>query len=367
MKIKCLFLTALLLAFTTVGFAQAKKSTAAIAPEQVVKNLYAAQKLEKTNPFAQIKSRALVDQYFTKDFAELVWKTNSSELGWNVDPLYNSQDPQITNFVVGTPKEDGDADNLYLKVNFKSYGKAESVGFNLRREANKTWKIANIDYSDGEDLASILRYSTDAEFQKLYDDDQTFKGGYTIGATLCDVVPTMNGQFYRVTCDGQENFKLYAVEGDEKQTAFIYTDGKGKAIDKFVFKNGENDGKFFDAAGKEVQVKRVQAAEDGKTSETAMPAGDSENVSGELQIGKTTSVILYVGEETGDYAAYCFKNDSEAGRAILAACKNGEQCEVKATLGDTEADCKVPGLEANLSASFNLVKVASAKSLGRRK
>ena len=157
-----------------------------------------------------------------------------------------------------------------------------------------------------------------------------------------------------MTCDGQENFKLYAVEGDEKQTAYIYTDDKGKQQGKFVFKNGENDGKFFDAKGKEVKVERVQA-------------GEAESVIGELRTGKTESLILYVGMETGDYAAYCFKNDSEAGRAILAACKNGEQCEVKATLGDTEADCKVPGLEDNLSASFNLVKVASAKSLGRRK
>lgn len=94
---------------------------------------------------------------------------------------------------------------------------------------------------------------------------------------------------------------------------------------------------------------------------------ESEPVSGELQTGKTESVILYVGEESGDYAAYCFSNDSEAGRAILAACKNKEQCEVKATLGEGDTECKVPGLEATLSASFKIVKIESAKSLGRRK
>ena len=104
----------------------------------------------------------------------------------------------------------------------------------------------------------------------------------------------------------------------------------------------------------------------GKTSTAATPAdSESENVSGELQVGKTESVILYVGEETGDYAAYCFTNDSEAGRALLAACKDKEQCEAKATLG--EGTCKVPGLEATLSASFKITKVASVKSLGRRK
>ena len=109
------------------------------------------------------------------------------------------------------------------------------------------------------------------------------------------------------------------------------------------------------------------AANTDKSSNGAKPAdSDSENVSGELQTGKTESVILYVGMETGDYAAYCFTNDSDAGRAILAACKDNENCEVKATLGDGPT-CKVPGLEATLSASFRISKVVSAKSLGKQK
>lgn len=97
------------------------------------------------------------------------------------------------------------------------------------------------------------------------------------------------------------------------------------------------------------------------------PAVDAEasEIQGKLQVGKTESVILYVGMETGDYAAYCFTNDSEAGRAILAACKDGDQCEVRATVDDYT--CKVPGLEADLSASGKISKVASAKSLGRKK
>ena len=110
------------------------------------------------------------------------------------------------------------------------------------------------------------------------------------------------------------------------------------------------------------------AANAAKPSTTAKPAdSESEPVSGELQVGKTKSVILYVGMETGDYAAYCFTNDSEAGRAILAACKNKDQCEVTATLGDGGGSCKVPGLEATLSAEFRILKVNSVKSLGRRK
>jgi hypothetical protein len=98
------------------------------------------------------------------------------------------------------------------------------------------------------------------------------------------------------------------------------------------------------------------------------PADQSEadEVEGELQVGKTESVILYVGMESGDYAGYCFTNDSEAGRAILAACKDKDQCAVKGTV-DHEAGCEVPGLEATLSDKGKITKVESAKSLGRKK
>jgi hypothetical protein len=90
-----------------------------------------------------------------------------------------------------------------------------------------------------------------------------------------------------------------------------------------------------------------------------------DKISGELQVGKTESVILYLGEESGDYAAYCFANDSDAGRAILAACKNGERCEFSGDV-NYEGGCKVPGLEADLSASGKVLKVESVKSLGRK-
>jgi len=98
------------------------------------------------------------------------------------------------------------------------------------------------------------------------------------------------------------------------------------------------------------------------------PTGKSEGdkIQGELQVGKTESVILYVGKESGDYAGYCFANDSESGRAILAACKDKEQCDVVGKV-DYESGCKVPGLEATLSQSGKILKVESVKSLGRSK
>jgi hypothetical protein len=101
------------------------------------------------------------------------------------------------------------------------------------------------------------------------------------------------------------------------------------------------------------------------TSPTPASEADDFEFQGELRVGKTESLLFYFGEESGDYAAYCFSNDSEAGRAILAACKDKEQCAVTGTADDGQ--CKVPGLEADLSASGRITKVKSAKSLGRKK
>lgn len=96
----------------------------------------------------------------------------------------------------------------------------------------------------------------------------------------------------------------------------------------------------------------------------SQPGTESESYAGELQVGKTDSVILYVGMETGDYAAFCFKNKSKVGRAILAACKNRQQCQFTGEIVD--GTCKVPGLKASLSASGRIVSIKSVKKLPAR-
>ena len=53
----------------------------------------------------------------------------------------------------------------------------------------------------------------------------------------------------------------------------------------------------------------------------------SETWEGKLVVGEEDSAIIYYGSESGDLAAFCFANNSAAGRAILAKCKHGEQCK----------------------------------------
>lgn len=113
------------------------------------------------------------------------------------------------------------------------------------------------------------------------------------------------------------------------------------------------------------------AVSNATTNEKAVskmiPAQDSptETIAGQLQTGKTNSVIVYVGMESGDYAVYCFANKSAVGRAILAKCKNGDQCEFVGEVADDDEECTAPGLEASVSRSGNITKVTRVKRLKR--
>lgn len=265
MKIKIVLVGSLLLALNSVGFAQSRP----IAPNVVVKNLYAAHKAGRS-PFFQTKSRVLLDKTFTRYLADLIWKDavdSKGEVGAiSFDPLYGSQDPQITNFKImetgwGGDSKYGPNDEAVVQVTFKDSGKERMVSYQFKLGKDKNWKIYDVHYrGDGEQIKLVELLTADA------------------------------------------------------------------------------------------------AAEN---------QSDATEIQGKLQVGKTESVILYFGAESGDYAAYCFTNDSEAGRKILAACKNGQQCAVTATV--EEYGCKVPGLEADLSARGKVVKVQSVKPIGRQK
>lgn len=95
----------------------------------------------------------------------------------------------------------------------------------------------------------------------------------------------------------------------------------------------------------------------------ALPPDGAMDITGQLHKEKTRSYIFYVGPETGDFAAFCFANDSKAGRAILEKCKNGDQCSVKGEVAD--GNCKPKGVEG-LSASGTIVKVDSVSVDGKR-
>jgi len=164
MKTKILFAAALILALACAGAAQSKSKTkkkTILAPNTIVKNLYAAEKAG-TGPFFQTKSRARVDKYFTKALGDLIWKdavASNGEVGaLDGDPLFNAQDMKITGFKIGKPEYgEGNLNVADVAVTFKNFGEEKTVLFRLERGTNKTWKIGNIFYpSDGSSLKEIL-------------------------------------------------------------------------------------------------------------------------------------------------------------------------------------------------------------------
>ena len=131
------------------------KSIRQMTPEQVVADLYRQHK--KQSPLFQNKSRSLVDRYFDKELADLIWNMPNlpDEVGpLDGDPLYNAQDMEIKSFVIHKAKvTDGMATVL---VTFANIGKKQEVKFLLAsRQAG--WKITNIKYDDGTNLIGILK------------------------------------------------------------------------------------------------------------------------------------------------------------------------------------------------------------------
>jgi hypothetical protein len=165
MKSKIVLLTALFLASSTIGLAQSK--TKAITPNVIVKNLYKAQKAG-SGPFFQTKDRAVVNKYFTKNLADLIWKdalrANGEVGAIDFDPLYGSQDPQITDFTImetgwGGDSKFGPDDEAVVQVTFKDSGKERMVSYQFKQGKDKTWKIYDVHYrSEGDQvkLAEVL-------------------------------------------------------------------------------------------------------------------------------------------------------------------------------------------------------------------
>ena len=151
-----------------ISFA-AKPASTGPDPDLILKNLYKAHDAQK-GPFFDEENRTVLEQYFTKELAGLILKdavAAKGEVGaLDFDPLYESQDPQITNFKVGEVKWGGilkhkgnepEEGLAVVEVTFKDSGEARRIGFRFQQNAQKAWKIADINYSDGRSIVGILR------------------------------------------------------------------------------------------------------------------------------------------------------------------------------------------------------------------
>ena len=129
----------------------------AVAPESVVGDLYKQHDAERS-PFFQAEDRALVDKYFEKGLADLIWKDAVEAEGGvgalGADPLYDAQDSEIKKFAVGKAGQSGD--KAEVAVTFENFGKKQRIAYRLVA-VGADWKIADIDYGNGTTLSKMLR------------------------------------------------------------------------------------------------------------------------------------------------------------------------------------------------------------------
>ena len=117
--------------------------------------------LPPQSPFFQSDDRKRLDPFFTKAPGDLLFKDvveANGDLGrLDFDPLFGSQDPQITDFVIGGTGLGGDEkfgpdDEAVVQVTFKDSGEERMISFRFKQGKDKVWLIEDIRYPDLEDV-----------------------------------------------------------------------------------------------------------------------------------------------------------------------------------------------------------------------
>jgi hypothetical protein len=152
-----LVVTVMLAATSFSAFSQGAKSSKPMSPGALVADLYKQHK--KRSPFFQRRSRALLDKYFSRTLADLLWqdaRSSGDEVGaLDGDPLFNAQDMEIKKFSIqqGT----GGPRMMEVPVTFENFGQKHEIKFRLSSGGGAGWKISNIEYDDGSSLLEILK------------------------------------------------------------------------------------------------------------------------------------------------------------------------------------------------------------------
>jgi hypothetical protein len=140
-----------------VGCATLSAQTRVSSPDSLVKDLYRVHN-QKHSPFFQTRSRALLDKYFEKNLANLIWKdarASKGEVGViDGDPLYDAQDMEIKKFAIGKPRyEEGRA---MVDATFENLGQKKTITYIVVKGASG-WRIRDIVYGEGRTLTSEFK------------------------------------------------------------------------------------------------------------------------------------------------------------------------------------------------------------------
>ena len=235
---------------------EAAAENAQIAPDALVADLY-KQHDSRKSPFFQTKNRALVDKYFTKSTADLIWKdaiSSQGEVGaLEADPLYDAQDTEIKNFKIGQAAINGNS--ATVPVTFLNFGKKHTINFLLKLE-NNSWKIENINYGDYNLLEFFKENPSSNSKETSNSSPNEFEGKYQVGDTTATVKPIKMA--FEVKWEKGTGTEIFFSEGEANDNYIFASRPKTGKANVFSFKD-ENytSGTFYRGDGKEFPIKRI--------------------------------------------------------------------------------------------------------------
>lgn len=242
------------IAATAVGETAAAQTVP--APDALIKDLYKTH--DKDNgAIVQGKNRAILDKYFDKNLADLIWKdmtTNRDEVGViDFDIFYNAQDADIKNLVVGAAKIDGD--KAIVPVTFENFKQKNEITYSLVKEKS-VWKISNINYGKGDSLLKYFK-DTNESIKTTANEPGEFEGRYQVGETTCTVTPVKMAFEVKWTKGTGTEMFFYDNAEDGKYT--FASEPKAGKTNVFSF-DDENytSGTFYRGDGREFPVKRIK-------------------------------------------------------------------------------------------------------------
>ncbi len=226
------------------------------SPELLVAQLYKQHDANK-GPFNQTKDRKLLDRYFTKQLADLLWRDATNPLdeigALGADPLYNAQDVKISNLVFGKAAVEGE--KAVVPVSFKNYELGQKIDFTLNL-INNEWKIADINYPDGS-LLKILKDTygkPSGNAPPVKNISGEFEGTFRIGDTTCTVTPDRQAFKVRWAKGSGSEYYFY-----QQGNSFESEPAKNGGINRFVFDDENyNSGTFYRADGQTFPISRAK-------------------------------------------------------------------------------------------------------------
>lgn len=126
------------------------------AADRLVRALY-FEHSKKENPLLETKNRALIDQFFVKSTADLIWRDASTLAGKlkrkQMNPLFNAPNERIKKMWVLPAAVAGSRAVVY--VTFEKDAKPQEIRIDMQQVGGR-WRIIDMLYPDGKQLIQFL-------------------------------------------------------------------------------------------------------------------------------------------------------------------------------------------------------------------